>query len=119
MIHTAYCSLPVTGDYWVVVVVVNASHTFYTASTNVPVDEDSSVLRKRRTKALNTTVNPEDKRRIIGDTFIRVSHFGVPVAHHICRCPCVSALGVVVEALMDVEMSRASDEGNLIFFIDK
>ncbi|KAL8564485.1 hypothetical protein ACOMHN_017627 [Nucella lapillus] len=54
--------------------VVNASHTFYTATTSVPIDKNNPSSRKRKTNALNTTSNPEDKRKIIGDTFMRVAN---------------------------------------------
>ncbi|KAK4008276.1 GMP synthase [glutamine-hydrolyzing] [Daphnia magna] len=44
--------------------VVKASLTFYDASTNV---------HGRQTLSLCRTVNPEEKRRIIGDTFVKVA----------------------------------------------
>ena len=51
--------------------VVDASHTFYTASTVV---RDKGELRNRKyTKILCQCTDPEDKRRIIGDTFMEVS----------------------------------------------
>ena len=52
--------------------VINASHTFYTGTTSVPIDKNNPTSRKRKTSALNTTSNPEDKRKIIGDTFMKV-----------------------------------------------
>jgi len=54
--------------------VLTASHTFYNASTTVPMDPSNSNSRKRKTNTLNTTVNPEDKRKIIGDTFMKIAN---------------------------------------------
>lgn len=51
---------------------LNCKHTFYTASTSVPIDKKNPNSRKRFTKLLCHTVDPEDKRRIIGDTFMKV-----------------------------------------------
>lgn len=52
--------------------VINASHQFYNATTTVPVSK-AEPNRKRTTKPLCQTTNPEEKRKIIGDTFIRIS----------------------------------------------
>ncbi|XP_064642766.1 GMP synthase [glutamine-hydrolyzing]-like [Lineus longissimus] len=53
--------------------VVNAAHAFYNGTTSIPINKcDPS--RKRRTKALNQTTDPEEKRQIIGDTFMRVAN---------------------------------------------
>lgn len=53
--------------------VIRASHTFYNATTSVPIDKADAGSRKRKTNTLNTTTHPEDKRKIIGDTFMKVS----------------------------------------------
>ena len=34
--------------------------------------KDQSAVKKQVTKTLNVTADPEEKRRIIGDTFIKV-----------------------------------------------
>ncbi|KAI1309390.1 GMP synthase [Halotydeus destructor] len=52
--------------------VVKAALQFYNATTMVPVDKKDPT-RKRSTKALCETVQPEEKRQIIGDTFIRIA----------------------------------------------
>ena len=39
----------------------------------MPIDPSDSNSRKRKTCTLNTTINPEEKRKIIGDTFMKVS----------------------------------------------
>lgn len=52
--------------------VIKASTQFYNASTMVPVDKKEP-NRKRNTKVLCQTVSPEEKRQIIGDTFINIS----------------------------------------------
>jgi len=53
-------------------IVIDASHTFYTANTLVC---DNGELHSRKyTKILCQCTDPEDKRRIIGDTFMNVSH---------------------------------------------
>ena len=44
--------------------VVDASHSFYNATTTIKGSE---------TLPLNQTYNPEEKRKIIGDTFMRVT----------------------------------------------
>ncbi|XP_067658415.1 GMP synthase [glutamine-hydrolyzing]-like [Haliotis asinina] len=54
--------------------VVHSAHTFYNGTTSVPIDKYNSNSRKRRTNTLNTTTNPEEKRKIIGDTFMKVAN---------------------------------------------
>lgn len=54
--------------------VINAAHTFYSGTTSVPIDHKDPASRKRKTNTLNTTTNPEEKRKIIGDTFMRVAN---------------------------------------------
>ena len=53
--------------------VLHAAQTFYNSHTTI-VDKTApdATPRKRRTKALNMTTKPEEKRKIIGDTFVRV-----------------------------------------------
>lgn len=52
----------------------NASQMFYAASTTLPPAKDDPLRRKRKTKSLSNTVQPEEKRRIIGDTFMRIAN---------------------------------------------
>ncbi|XP_046336154.1 GMP synthase [glutamine-hydrolyzing]-like [Haliotis rufescens] len=54
--------------------VVHSAHTFYNGTTSVPIDKYNCNSRKRRTNTLNTTTNPEEKRKIIGDTFMKVAN---------------------------------------------
>ncbi|XP_061162674.1 GMP synthase [glutamine-hydrolyzing]-like [Saccostrea echinata] len=54
--------------------VVKAAHTFYNGSTSISVKTEDSAPRKRKTERLNTVVCPEEKRKIIGDTFMRVAN---------------------------------------------
>ena len=53
--------------------VKRGGHIFYSASTDLPAGKDEPLGRKRRTAALSSTLHPEEKRRIIGDTFIQVA----------------------------------------------
>jgi len=53
--------------------VVNAALRFYNSSTIIPGRKDQPAVKKLTTKTLNVTVNPEEKRKIIGDTFIKVA----------------------------------------------
>lgn len=53
---------------------VNAAHTFYNGTTNIPLDRSDPTSRKRKSKPLNQTCNPEEKRMIIGDTFMTVTN---------------------------------------------
>ncbi|XP_050731717.1 GMP synthase [glutamine-hydrolyzing]-like [Eriocheir sinensis] len=53
--------------------VVNARHQFYDGVTNIPVDPADPKGRKRQTNLLCLTLSPEEKRKIIGDTFINVA----------------------------------------------
>ena len=55
------------------ILVVNASESFYNGTTAVPVDKKSPHSPKRTTKTLNCTVYPEEKRKIIGDTFMHIA----------------------------------------------
>lgn len=52
--------------------VIRAAHTFYNGTTAIPVTQPDGTSRKRKTRTLNTTENPEEKRNIIGDTFMTV-----------------------------------------------
>ncbi|XP_055947630.1 GMP synthase [glutamine-hydrolyzing]-like isoform X2 [Argiope bruennichi] len=54
--------------------VLNASQNFYNGSTTVPVDRKDPSGRKRDTPLLCMTTDPEEKRKIIGDTFMRVAN---------------------------------------------
>ena len=55
---------------------VNASHQFYTATTMFPHGRKDGKFRKQKSDILNQCADPEEKRMIIGDTFMRVNHFG-------------------------------------------
>jgi GMP synthase (glutamine-hydrolysing) len=57
------------------VAVINASHQFLHGTTTVPLDKRDPNSRTRVTKILSMTSNPEEKRKIIGDVFVKVSHF--------------------------------------------
>ena len=52
--------------------VVNAALRFYNSTTVISGKKDQSAVKKQVTKTLNMTADPEEKRRIIGDTFIKV-----------------------------------------------
>lgn len=52
---------------------MNAAHTFYNGTTTLPISEEDRTPRKRISKTLNMTTSPEEKRKIIGDTFVKVS----------------------------------------------
>ena len=52
---------------------MNASQSFYCGTTTVPVKKKDPKSAKRLTKMLNTTTDPEEKRQIIGDTFMRIA----------------------------------------------
>uniref|UniRef100_A0A8C7GKB0 GMP synthase [glutamine-hydrolyzing] n=1 Tax=Oncorhynchus kisutch TaxID=8019 RepID=A0A8C7GKB0_ONCKI len=54
--------------------VVNAAHTFYNGTTTLPISDEDRTPRKRISKTLNMTTNPEEKRKIIGDTFVKVAN---------------------------------------------
>ncbi|XP_067898320.1 GMP synthase [glutamine-hydrolyzing] isoform X2 [Heterodontus francisci] len=54
--------------------VVNAAHAFYNGTTTLPISEEDRTPRKRISKTLNMTTNPEEKRKIIGDTFVKVAN---------------------------------------------
>ncbi|XP_042863527.1 GMP synthase [glutamine-hydrolyzing]-like isoform X1 [Penaeus japonicus] len=54
--------------------VINARHQFYDGTTSIPVDSSDPMGRKRVTNLLCMTLSPEEKRKIIGDTFIKVAN---------------------------------------------
>ncbi|XP_076039553.1 GMP synthase burgundy isoform X2 [Oratosquilla oratoria] len=54
--------------------VINARHQFYDGVTGIPVDSSEPMGRKRVTNLLCMTLSPEEKRKIIGDTFIKVAN---------------------------------------------
>ncbi|XP_060565730.1 GMP synthase [glutamine-hydrolyzing]-like [Ruditapes philippinarum] len=51
--------------------VIKAAHQFYSGKTFISGSSDG---KKRKTNTLNTTVDPEEKRKIIGDTFMKVAN---------------------------------------------
>jgi len=53
--------------------VIDASARFYNGTTELPVDRRDPSKGKRKTKILCQTVAPEEKRKIIGDTFMKVA----------------------------------------------
>lgn len=57
--------------------VVNCALRFYNSSTVISGRKDQPAVKKQVTKTLNVTTNPEEKRKIIGDTFMKVTHFAV------------------------------------------
>ena len=52
--------------------VINASHTFYNSKTQLSSNEMDNPVKKWYSRTLNNTCEPEEKRKIIGDTFIQV-----------------------------------------------
>ena len=56
---------------------MNGAHDFYNGTASIPVDKKDPTSRKRKTKTLNMTTHPEEKRQIIGDTFMKVSELGM------------------------------------------
>lgn len=53
---------------------VNAAHSFFTGTTYIYDKHSELPNRKKRTRMLNETVHPEEKRQIIGDTFMQVAN---------------------------------------------
>ncbi|XP_028393832.1 GMP synthase [glutamine-hydrolyzing]-like [Dendronephthya gigantea] len=54
--------------------VINASHTFYNSKTQLSSNEMDNPVKKWYSRTLNNTCEPEEKRKIIGDTFIQVAN---------------------------------------------
>jgi GMP synthase (glutamine-hydrolysing) len=52
--------------------VIKAAHQFYNATTMIPIDKNDPI-RKKVTLPLCRITSPEEKRQIIGDTFINIS----------------------------------------------
>uniref|UniRef100_A0A7M4EK90 GMP synthase (glutamine-hydrolyzing) n=1 Tax=Crocodylus porosus TaxID=8502 RepID=A0A7M4EK90_CROPO len=61
--------------------VVNAAHSFYNGTTTLPISDEDRTPRKRISKTLNMTTSPEEKRKIIGDTFVKVIVFRIILAY--------------------------------------
>lgn len=53
--------------------VINAARAFYSGTTIVPIDKHDNNTRTKITKMLWMTSDPEEKRRIIGDVFVKVT----------------------------------------------
>ena len=62
------------ADHYYYFPAINASQTFYNATTMVQFDKADPNSRKVKTNLLRLTCHPEDKRMIIGDTFMRVAN---------------------------------------------
>ncbi|XP_077015487.1 GMP synthase [glutamine-hydrolyzing]-like [Tamandua tetradactyla] len=54
--------------------VINAAHSFYNGATTLPISDEDRTPRKRISKTLNMTTSPEEKRKIIGDTFVKIAN---------------------------------------------
>lgn len=54
--------------------VINAAAAFAEGTTIVPLDKQDSKSRTNVTKMLCLTADPEEKRKIIGDVFVRISN---------------------------------------------
>ncbi|XP_004704314.1 GMP synthase [glutamine-hydrolyzing] [Echinops telfairi] len=52
-------------------ILINAAHSFYNGTTTLPISDEDRTPRKRISKTLNMTTSPEEKRKIIGDTFVK------------------------------------------------
>lgn len=61
--------------------VVNAQHAFYNGFTNMPHDPKDPSSWNRMTKLLCVTSAPEEKRKIIGDTFIKIANDVIAELH--------------------------------------
>ncbi|NXC90675.1 GUAA synthase, partial [Cercotrichas coryphoeus] len=59
---------------WQVLLMVNAAHSFYNGTTTLPISDEDRTPRKRISKTLNMTTSPEEKRKIIGDTFVKIAN---------------------------------------------
>ncbi|KAJ8320512.1 hypothetical protein KUTeg_002099 [Tegillarca granosa] len=51
---------------------IHSANSFYNGTTTVHTEKGESKVRKRKTNTLNTTSDPEEKRKIIGDTFMKL-----------------------------------------------
>jgi ribosomal protein L31 len=68
---------------WIIfIAVVKAEHTFYSGSTSISDTTRDSAHVKRNIGPLNTVVCPEQKRNIIGDTFMKAR---IPVSNSTIR----------------------------------
>ncbi|KAJ9587940.1 hypothetical protein L9F63_018615, partial [Diploptera punctata] len=54
--------------------VINAAHQFLHGTTTIPMDKREQNSRTRVTKMLCMTANPEEKRKIIGDVFVKIAN---------------------------------------------
>ena len=74
-----------TKSFYILVpsTVVSAALRFYNSTTVISGKKDQSAVKKQVTKTLNITADPEEKRRIIGDTFIKV-RFVLWDKHFLC-----------------------------------
>lgn len=72
-----HCFAPIVRDapdsHCCCVSVISASHQFLHGTTTIPMDKRDPNSRTRVTKILCMTTNPEEKRKIIGDVFVKVS----------------------------------------------
>ncbi len=72
--HTSHCP-PSNTSLSSSLPVVKASQTFYTSQTIIMYQSPDG-LQQRYTHMLQAVTNPEEKRRIIGDTFMKVGEGG-------------------------------------------
>ena len=72
VVKMSSCSMIITLSLCFSSPVVNAALRFYNSSTVISGRKDQPAVKKQITKTLNVTTNPEEKRKIIGDTFIKV-----------------------------------------------
>ena len=60
------------------ILVINAQHTFYNGTTEVTVKRNERSIRQN-VGPLHSVSNPEDKRKIIGDMFVKVNGTSIVV----------------------------------------
>ncbi|CAI9733685.1 synthase [glutamine-hydrolyzing]-like [Octopus vulgaris] len=53
--------------------VIRAAEIFYHSTTTVPINKNDPQSNRRETNSLNNSCNPEEKRNIIGDTFMKIA----------------------------------------------
>lgn len=51
---------------------IEASHNFYNATTTIHLKHNKGKEKKQSSRVLCQTLNPEEKRKIVGDTFMRI-----------------------------------------------
>jgi len=92
---------------------ITASNTFYNSTTTLQVKQSKGKERKLVTRVLCQTSDPEEKRKIIGDTFMHIVNFQTQ-EHNLTLEDCFLAQGTLRPDLIESASHLVSNNADAI-----